>query len=139
MFDAEFDDLKAIGHGAVTLFYAAIVIAILAVVLSTNSQTTTVLQQFFSFVGWLVSSVVAPVSGGQNVALSSTLQSTAALSGGSGSGLLGQLGQLAGGSSGSSGLGGLGSGSGGVDSGLFDQGSGSAFDGALGAADDSFV
>jgi hypothetical protein len=67
------DQIQAIGHGLLALFNAAIVLAIVAVILSTNSQMPQILRSFFQFVTWLVAQVIRPVTGGSNVALSPNL------------------------------------------------------------------
>lgn len=108
--ETDIADFKAVGHGLVSLFNVAIILAIVAVVLSARSGTPAIISTFFGFVSWLVGQVVQPVSGGSNVTLGNTLQpaggyGTSGASGGSGAG-----------QSGSGGSGGF------IDSGSFDFG-----------------
>lgn len=64
------DDLFAIGHAAIGLVTGAIALAIVAVLLSSGSQTTQVINTAFAFLSWLVSQVVKPLGAGPHVALS---------------------------------------------------------------------
>jgi hypothetical protein len=68
----DIDDIKAIGVGALSLLNGAILVAIVAVILAGPSQTASVIKTFLQFLAYLVASVVAPVTGGRNVALSAT-------------------------------------------------------------------
>jgi hypothetical protein len=79
----DIDQLRAVGRGALTLLNASILLTIAAVILSTNSGAPAIIANAFSFVTWLVSQVVTPVSGGYNVPLDATFGPAF---GGSGSG-----------------------------------------------------
>jgi|SRR5579862_4850011 len=63
----ELDNAKVIGRSVLSLFNVIIVLTILAVVLSNGSAAAVIIQQGFGFLAWLVSLVVAPVSGTYNV------------------------------------------------------------------------
>lgn len=65
----EVDTLKDIGNGAIAVFKAVVIVAIVAVILGNGSATVQVVQQGFGFLIWLVSLVVAPITGGSNVNL----------------------------------------------------------------------
>lgn len=70
----DLDHLHALGHGAVSLVNAAILLAVVAVVLSTGSQTPVIIERFFQLVTWLVKQVVMPIGAGYNVPLTQQLQ-----------------------------------------------------------------
>lgn len=72
--DDDLSQLKAVGAGAVSLFNATILLAIVAVLLSTRAGTAGILAQFLGLITWLVSQVVTPVTGGTNIPLTTTLQ-----------------------------------------------------------------
>lgn len=56
------------------LFNAAILVAIVAVILSSGSKSADIIKSFFAFLAWLVSQVIKPVpTGGTAVALGTTL------------------------------------------------------------------
>ena len=63
----DIDEVRALGHGAVTLFNMAIMLAILAVLLSARSSTPTIISQALGFATWLVDQITSPISGGQAV------------------------------------------------------------------------
>lgn len=71
--DRDIDDLKAIGHGVLSLVNLAIILAIIAVVLAARSQSANIIATFFALLSWLVGQVINPITGGQSVALSNTL------------------------------------------------------------------
>ena len=91
--DNEIDHIKAIGGGAISLVNTAIVLAIVAVVLSNGSQAPAVITAFFGWLSWLIGQVISPITGGASVTLSSTplpagsygMSATSATSVGSGS------------------------------------------------------
>ena len=68
----EIDDLRTLGHSALAFMNVAIVLTIIAVILSTKSGTPQVITQAFSFLTWLVKQILTPVSGGTSVQLSAT-------------------------------------------------------------------
>lgn len=68
----ETDTLRAVGHGILTLVNAAILVAILAVVLSPGGAAAVAIQQFFALLSWLVGLVVQPLTAGANVQLTAT-------------------------------------------------------------------
>lgn len=72
-FDADLEQFRAIGHGALSLITAGFLLAILAVLLSAKSQTPNMITTALQFVTWLVAQVVAPIKPGIAVALTSTL------------------------------------------------------------------
>ena len=72
--DQEISHVQAIGHGVISLVNGAILIAIVAVLLSNNANTAGMIQAFFQFLAWLVATVVTPLNAGTNVTLGSTLQ-----------------------------------------------------------------
>jgi hypothetical protein len=63
------DALWAIGGSAVALLNAAMILAIVAVLLSAQSQTATVLKSALDFMAWLVEQVIRPIQPGASVAL----------------------------------------------------------------------
>jgi hypothetical protein len=65
----ELDTLQDVGNGAIAVFKAVVIVAIVAVILGNGSATVQVVQQAFGFLIWLVSLVVAPITGGSNVDL----------------------------------------------------------------------
>jgi hypothetical protein len=69
----DLDQLKAVGHGALTIVNGAILLAIVAVLLATQSQTASMIATFLQFVTWLVAQVVSPVTGGTSVQLTNQL------------------------------------------------------------------
>lgn len=62
--DREIDNFKAVGHGVISIFTTAILLAIVAVVLANGATTASVITAFFKLLSWLVSIIVNPVSGG---------------------------------------------------------------------------
>lgn len=76
-FHAEIHDdlghLHALGHGAISLFNAVVLLAVVAVVLSTRSMAPQMITAFTGLVAWLVKQVVTPISGGYSVPLDATL------------------------------------------------------------------
>ena len=76
--------LKALGHGALSLVNAAIVLAIVAAILA--GQTASIIQGFFGFLSWLVGQIIAPLQQQQPIAFTNTLLPTWAVPGGSGGG-----------------------------------------------------
>lgn len=72
--DREAHQLKALGHAAVGVFNAAVLIAIVAVILSASSRGPAMIQGFFGLLSWLVEQVVKPVGQGNVVKLSGELK-----------------------------------------------------------------
>lgn len=111
------DDLFALGHAAIGLTTGAIALAILAVLLSSQSQTAQVINTAFAFLSWLIAQVVKPITGGAHVALSDKPIAAG------GYGMIGGNGQALSGaavpSTGAAGSGGT-SGTGGADTGGWD-------------------
>lgn len=68
----ETDTLRAVGHGILTLINAAILLAILAVILSPGGAAAGAIQAFFALLSWMVGLVVQPLAAGQVVTLSAT-------------------------------------------------------------------
>lgn len=66
--------LEAIGHGALSLVNAAILLAIVAVLLAYGSQTPDMIRKFFALLAWLAKQVVTPLGTGYAVPLTATLQ-----------------------------------------------------------------
>lgn len=75
----ETDTLRAIGHGILTLINAAILLAILAVVLSPGGAAAGAIQAFFALLSWMVGLVVQPLGPGASVQLTSTEQPAASV------------------------------------------------------------
>lgn len=67
------DQLHAVGQGALSLFNAAILLTIVAVVLSNRSGAANIISQAFALLSWLVEQVVRPVTPGHDVALTNKL------------------------------------------------------------------
>jgi hypothetical protein len=63
------DALWAIGGSAVALLNAAMILAIVAVLLSAQSQTAAVIKSALDFMAWLVEQVIKPIQPGASVAL----------------------------------------------------------------------
>lgn len=82
--EGDINSLKAVGHGALALINAAIVLAIVAVVLSTKAQTAQALTAIFGFLSWLVAQVIAPLQTVPPLAFSNVLTPAAAVTFGSG-------------------------------------------------------
>lgn len=93
----EMDSLRAVGHGALSLVNAAIVLAIVAVVLSTRAQTTQAITAIFRFLSWLVGAVITPLQQVPPIPLSNQWQPAAAVLAGGGGIQGGIPGGLAGG------------------------------------------
>lgn len=70
---SDLDSVYAVGHAAIALVNTAILLAIVAVILSKRAQTAAVLQSALAVLTWLVAQVVTPVTGGTNVTLGATL------------------------------------------------------------------
>lgn len=70
--DKEIDNAKAIGHGLISVFTVAILLAIVAVVLANGSATASLITQFFKLLSWLVAIIVNPVSGGSQTDVDNT-------------------------------------------------------------------
>lgn len=68
----EIGHIKAIGSGAVSLVNTAIILTIVAVILSQGSQAPAVITAFFGWISWLIGQVIAPITGGAAVNLTST-------------------------------------------------------------------
>jgi hypothetical protein len=66
----DMDEIRAVGHGAMALVNAGLLLAIVAVILSGRSSTADVIRAIFTFLAWLVGQVVKPISGGRTVTLS---------------------------------------------------------------------
>jgi hypothetical protein len=62
--DNEIDHIKAIGGGAISLVNTAIVLAIVAVVLSNGSQAPAVITAFFGWLSWLIGQVITSTTPG---------------------------------------------------------------------------
>lgn len=82
----DIDELRAIGHGALSLFNAAILLAVVAVLFATASQTPQMISSFLGLVTWLIAQATKPVTGAYNVVLGSTLQPAFGGPGGTGGG-----------------------------------------------------
>lgn len=93
--DRDIDSLKAVGHGALSLVNAAIVLAIVAVILSTQAQTAQAITAIFSFLSWLVGAVITPLQQVSPIVLTNQWQPAASVGSGGGAGSI--AGGLAGG------------------------------------------
>lgn len=82
--EGDVNSIKALGHGALSLVNAGIVLAIVAVVLSTRAQTAQAITAFFSVLSWLVGQVIAPLQTVPPLAFSNTLTPAGATLFGSG-------------------------------------------------------
>lgn len=91
--DRDIDSLKAVGHGALSLVNAAIVLAIVAVILSTQAQTAQAITAIFSFLSWLVGAVITPLQQVSPIVLTNQWQPAASVGSGGG-GLAGGLGGI---------------------------------------------
>jgi hypothetical protein len=69
----DLDQLQALGHGAMALVNAAIILAIVAVILSTGSNAAGIIQSALAFVTWLVGQATQPATGGRSVLLTDAL------------------------------------------------------------------
>jgi len=67
-YQADLDDLEALGHASLALINTAILLALLAVVL-VSPAVPMMIRQGFGFLAWLVGNTVAPVTGGVGVDL----------------------------------------------------------------------
>jgi hypothetical protein len=70
---SDLDSLRAIGHSAIALINTAILLAIVAVILSKRSQSAAVLASAFAFGGWLIGQIITPITGGASVVLGNQL------------------------------------------------------------------
>jgi hypothetical protein len=71
--DAEIDHVRSIGRGIVGLIDVAILLAIVAVVISKRSDSVTVIRALFQFLSWLVGQIVTPLNPVATLQLSNTL------------------------------------------------------------------
>jgi hypothetical protein len=68
----ELDTAKALGHSLLALVTAGLALAVLAVLLSPNSATASIIKTAFAFLAWLVSLILTPLQAGNFVDLKST-------------------------------------------------------------------
>jgi hypothetical protein len=66
------DDIKALGHGLLALFNAAILVALIAVVLNSRGNGAALITDLFSVLSWLVGQVVTPLKAASNVDVTAT-------------------------------------------------------------------
>jgi hypothetical protein len=69
----ELDQLQALGHGAMALVNAALILAIIAVVLANGSNAAGIIQSVLAFMAWLVGQATQPATAGRSVALTDAL------------------------------------------------------------------
>ena len=66
------DDIKALGHGLLALFNAAIFVALIAVVLNSRGNAAALITDLFSVLSWLIGQVITPLKAASNVNVTAT-------------------------------------------------------------------